>query len=1250
MNSSNIDNSKQQGFALIASLSIMAILVLIGVALFSLSSVASRNAALQKARTEAQANAKMALMTAIGELQKQMGPDQRISANGAITAETPDETVAHPRWTGVWDSWVAGDPNDAPVKDPSNHSVSHHATIGPIADESEMHPYYSAKDDYFRAWLLSLSPGEAAAIGSANAPNLTGPLLPGAEENSVQLVGEGSLGTEADGADPADFISVRLLPINASAAGTAPRGRYGWWVGDESQKARIMGDSYITNADTSLAARLARQQSSGSMGTRTIPGLESISDDLANEQKLDALPSLKTLSLVDGASSDDFNLHDATIFSYGVLADVREGGLKRDLSTLLERPVLLSEDSDDFMLYRFGQERVPIQDLSAYYQLYKGSFGDAAGNAGVQYPLRAESHDYGNKSESGKFTRGYTNLYRQPVPVKIQLLVGLGAVPRSFTSPRSDQGEFATHKLVLTISPSITLWNPSNLPLIVDTENLSFALDNFPLGIRWNKNEGEYITPDTGDDRYTPTDLALAFVQMGTGKNFLFKLGFKENTLQFEPGEVKTLSLPDVDAIDFNPWASSENWVLEEDWNPDSFIFLPRSARTSSAETSGNNEYPHIEGRGLIFDADDTISFFIKADHPGPATGSAFSFNMRDTRYQNIGQPVSWWYRHFEVNSKEGNSQGLDQGILDFNEELFNKGFPDGLDTIESLPYTGANIIAASENDQSFPIFQVSLMAASETNESANGGAFNGRKFPSRPFLHSTGLSPKTVDASDYNSLYNYGWNWTIEPMNSVLDAQIQVSPEGNGYYGGGYGAESGTTHVVQQEIPVIPPLSIASLSHAHLGGYSLATAEDTQTVFEEGPMATGKGGMAPHTLQAIGNSYAHPLISAESSSKTWSRQFDDRESPMDMVFADHSYLANKALWDEFFFSSITPQPASVQAFGGSERSAKEVATGFFLNDGSLPNRRMTPSRTELDTAKLDQLFNEADVFGNGYQGNFGLADKIAAYLMVKGPFNVNSTSVEAWRALLSSLKGKPVAYLDKDKALAGVTDPDEAITTGTPISAFTMPNAQPSAASSEPSDPEQWLGWRELNDTEIQELAEAIVRQVKLRGPFLSLSEFVNRRLDSDNLDLSVKGALQAALDDAGVSINANFRDNFAREFSANEISLMTPEFPAALAGPIAYGSAAYVDQADLLRNFASQLTPRGDTFVIRSYGDAIEVTGEVSARAWCEAIVQRMPEYVDPTADEAYEKTASLEPNNKQFGRKFKIVSFRWLSKDEI
>jgi len=71
-----------------------------------------------------------------------------------------------------------------------------------------------------------------------------------------------------------------------------------------------------------------------------------------------------------------------------------------------------------------------------------------------------------------------------------------------------------------------------------------------------------------------------------------------------------------------------------------------------------------------------------------------------------------------------------------------------------------------------------------------------------------------------------------------------------------------------------------------------------------------------------------------------------------------------------------------------------------------------------------------------------------------------------------------------------------------------------------EPGDEEEgfWTGFRALTREEIRELAVEIVNEVIERGPFLSLGEFVNRKLETGNL--GEKGALQAALDD---TVNEN-------------------------------------------------------------------------------------------------------------------------------
>lgn len=102
---------KPQGFALVVTLTLMVLLTLLAVGLLSLSAVTLRADSRNSAPSEARANAKMALMVAIGELQKEMGPDQRISVTAdqrmASDGDGEETSVApgNMYWTGVYDSW-----------------------------------------------------------------------------------------------------------------------------------------------------------------------------------------------------------------------------------------------------------------------------------------------------------------------------------------------------------------------------------------------------------------------------------------------------------------------------------------------------------------------------------------------------------------------------------------------------------------------------------------------------------------------------------------------------------------------------------------------------------------------------------------------------------------------------------------------------------------------------------------------------------------------------------------------------------------------------------------------------------------------------------------------------------------------------------------------------------------------------------------------------------------------------------------
>ena len=97
--------------------------------------------------------------------------------------------------------------------------------------------------------------------------------------------------------------------------------------------------------------------------------------------------------------------------------------------------------------------------------------------------------------------------------------------------------------------------------------------------------------------------------------------------------------------------------------------------------------------------------------------------------------------------------------------------------------------------------------------------------------------------------------------------------------------------------------------------------------------------------------------------------------------------------------------------------------------------------------------------------------------------------------------------------------------------------------------------------------------------------------------------------------------------------------------------GGPGWLTQADLLQPLAPYLTARSDTFIIRSYGDAVNpATGSVEGRAWCEAVVQRIPDFVGNESPDTPLASLSSTSPSKVFGRRFHVVSFRWLSPDDI
>ncbi len=257
--------------------------------------------------------------------------------------------------------------------------------------------------------------------------------------------------------------------------------------------------------------------------------------------------------------------------------------------------------------------------------------------------------------------------------------------------------------------------------------------------------------------------------------------------------------------------------------------------------------------------------------------------------------------------------------------------------------------------------------------------------------------------------------------------------------------------------------------------------------------------------------------------------------------------------------------------------------------------------------------------------------NRAARYLMIRGAFNVNSTSVEAWKAVLGG-RIRNWSY-NALGATANSTNLNAAFFR-TPYGAN---NIDDLASSTPPVISTAGIGvpgvrllsavGRELTDAEVADLAARIVDRVKNHAgagrvvgePFRSLSQFVR----SGAIDAAIRGATSTAT----TSLN-------------NDIT--TADYQ--------NSSSAALMQADVIAAIAQFMSVRSDTFVVRSYGDVVNpVTDAVEGRAWCEATVQRIPDLVRtapaPTIADIMDPTAA-----DTFGRRFKIVSFRWLSPDDI
>ncbi|MEJ6701608.1 MAG: hypothetical protein QNL01_11670, partial [Akkermansiaceae bacterium] len=426
-----------------------------------------------------------------------------------------------------------------------------------------------------------------------------------------------------------------------------------------------------------------------------------------------------------------------------------------------------------------------------------------------------------------------------------------------------------------------------------------------------------------------------------------------------------------------------------------------------------------------------------------------------------------------------------------------------------------------------------------------------------------------------------------------------------------------GLARIVCSELPTRPLSSLADLTHMQVRGLNPTP---------------------PYAFNVVANSDATPLIPKNSvvdSSGNWRAGSRINEQQ------DDSYCANHILFDDWFFSSIAPDPSGFGPDGGTDLRQNYI--DFLTGEDPLTNRSYLSIQEDqvTDTTKAGEIYTDEVQPSDSWK-------TIASRLEVQGMFNVNSTSVKAWRALLGHARNHKIPYTKADGSIALSEDTDYA------VSRLSVAGDKEAGEPTEDNGyfaTTEFGGYRVFTDEVLDFLAEKIVEQVRLRGPFLSLSEFVNRQL-SDDTDLALAGAIQTALNELTANASLNPFETMQDE---SEPSLANPPgkhdyvFPEAAVGHNTYGLPGWTRQADVLRPLAPILSARDDTFTIRAYGESRAADGTVRARAWCEATVQRTRDFFDPT-DESDITTLPSEPANETFGRRFKVISFRWLNADEV
>jgi len=1248
-----VHTSARRGFALLITITLLAFLVLLLVSLASLTRVETQVAANSQQLGQARQNAIMALNIAIGQLQKYAGPDQRVTAPANLATGAPASQLSNSKkglttpvagtrqWLGVWgnSNLPTGVYSATPAPIFLNWLVSgNEQTVTPVAaaDGHITTPSSAAVPSF----LPSQTPTTLTLSSKAtDALKING-------KDAILLVGPSTAGNTAGALDR--FVAAPLVTLQSSSVpglgNTAITvGRYAYWIGDEGVKAQYNLRDKLTATDPKTTAD-ARYR----LFTPARDGIELLAGQTSypvNSSLLENIQTGNQLRLADSSltqAAQQAYIHDLTISSWGVLANTQTGGLRTDLTHALSQSSLGTNFA--------GKTIIPaIDGATLSTPVANGPANKTiAPDYGPTWEALKSFYDLGLSAGNSSATAveirpaSATTTGISPVIVQNRVMIKmyqqhLGAA----TYPTS-----STH-FYLQAVPLFVIGNPYSFPITASAGvEFSYGIttdsadkSEWGINIIRNGGSGDRTTAapmnrhmfDTTAYSYQGDGTIVYFPLLANTKAYgstnavLNNVKFKTDAFTLQPGATKIFTVKNKVSGSGSGGATVPlTDTLNSSDNNNSYEY--DTGLTYTDKKSNNNSYTWltqiISAEALTLQMAMPNSAVADGAKSQPQTGVLQAVINADLSARNASrtkfQSDTYLTPPFPGGITTNSSYNLNPGLVNVNTTAAPLNYqvisPSGANPIDVSGY--AMWLSLPDKDLSLYAYDSSTNSLVGTFRSYADFNLTARNFalpPVAPMLSTippiptnSFTGPNAAALNTFETVPPYGRKYIRGPASSTnFGATVSGSDWGQNVNPAKWGINTdptGQTTVILYDAPrrtsdqEASLFTIGQLQHADL------TGDDDFTSISYQPR------------YAVGNSWNSPFVTRDKSIQSVTRQGPARVGTTDISTGgqvrmfDLPYLMNTALWDGYFFSSLIQSGAKA---GTPANQRLDFATSY------------KPTAAQLGIGQGDTKV--VDLSGNGTQL---LPEKAAArYMMIKGAFNINSTSVDAWRAVLSG---------GRSLALNGQS-------TGTPFARSLNQTLDTTDAEKGDADA-TYSGYRRLTDDQITTLATNIVDQVRQRGPFVSLAHFVNRALSADALGSS--GAIQAAID-ASATINPFTNATEKAQFFS------TPYVNNGSTTDIGNRSTAvpgWLTQADILQSIGSVISARSDTFVIRVYGDVINPLDQttVVARAWCEATVQRFPDYVD-TSDSAT-NNAPTQTTNKTFGRKFRVISFRWLSSPDI